>query len=313
MLAIVSLAMVSSACVRRDVDFSNRPCPCGDGWRCDQSSNLCVLEDAGVEPDADDGADVRPDVDIDQESDVEVAPLCDLPDQMGFNEFTVRAINDRVRYPRDGTTPYCRDSACTTDCLCGGNWGQIHDGWYGGTLMFEGGGDCFSSGFTLEIFLRAFQLFLVAEGLPGTTLFQHGASVLAVEDVARDGGEFYRYWQGVGMERASSGAAFEALGIGQVIDRANWDNALPGDYVNLWRTDDTGTAAIFGSWVVSGDERVGIRYFSCPRVLGEECFEQDESDNLNGPSFRTELFAGSGGTVLIDEVIVGRANMPDGG
>lgn len=47
----IATQLVSSGCIRRPLDLSDRPCPCGNGWRCDQTSNTCVPGDAGVDVD----------------------------------------------------------------------------------------------------------------------------------------------------------------------------------------------------------------------------------------------------------------------
>ncbi len=233
---------------------------------------------------------------------------CAIPDQPGFNHYTVAAINDIALYPKDGTYPYCWEYYGDT---CGDMWGQIYDGLYGGELLFAGGGDCFCSGHTLEIFLRAYRLWLDDAGLPATTLFVHMGSSLAVEDV--DIGDFYQRWQGFGVASTASAAdAFEMAGIGENLYEDRWDEALPGDYVNLSRSTGSGHAVIFVDWVYEASERVGLRYYGC-NGSGQSCPDPDDPLNTSGnsgPSFVTEYFEGYGGTVLPSYLFVGRVWMP---
>jgi len=244
------------------------------------------------------------------EDSVTFVPLdesCALGPQPGFNEYTIRAINDWTRYPKDGTYPYCWG-----ETWCGDMWGQIHDGYYGGELLFDGGGDCFCSGHTLEIFLAAYRLWLDDHGLEEDHLFQAGGSTLALGSV--DVGEFYQWWQGFGVASyASSADAFETAGIGEVIDEEDWDEVLPGDYVNLSRSTGSGHAVIFVAWVEEAGERIGLRYYGC-NGSGASC--PDPGDPLNttgnsGPSYITELFEGEGGTVLPEWLFIGRVFLPD--
>lgn len=233
---------------------------------------------------------------------------CRIPDQPGFNRYTVRAINDRDLYPRDGTYPYCWEY---TGDVCGEMWGQIHDGSYGGELLFPGGGDCFCSGHTLEIFLRAFRLYLEEAGLPRATLFEYMGSVLDVDSV--DLGTFYQHWQGFGVASyASSADAFEAAGIGLNLYEEEWDEVLPGDYVNLSRSTGSGHAVIFAGWIEEGGARVGLRYYGC-NGSGQSCPDPEDPDNTwdnSGPSFVTEYFEGHGGSVLPSYLFIGRVFLP---
>jgi hypothetical protein len=233
---------------------------------------------------------------------------CRIPDQIGFNHYTVRAINDWTLFPKDGTYPYCWEYYGD---VCGEMWGQIHDGLYGGEVLFPGGGDCFCSGHTLEIFLRAYRMCLEENGLPDTMPFQHMGSVLAVDSV--DLGTFYQYWQGFGVATYASAAdAFETAGIGANLYEEDWDDVLPGDYVNLSRSTGSGHAVIFVDWVVEDGEKVGLRYYGC-NGSGQSCPDPEDPENTrdnSGPSFITEYFDGHGGSVIPAYLFIGRVFMP---
>ncbi len=237
------------------------------------------------------------------------APLsCRIPDAPGFNHYTLLAINDWSRFPKDGTYPYCWEYYGDT---CGAGWGQIYDGVYGDQFLFAGGGDCFCSGHTLEIFLYAYRLWLTDNGFPPDTLFDVGGDVLTVASV--DTGTFYQHWQGFGVaDYASSALAFESAGIGEELYEARWDEALPGDFVNLSRSTGSGHAVIFVDWVMQNGQRVGLRYYGC-NGSGDSCPDPADPQNTSGnsgPSFVTEYFEGHGGTVLPTYLFLGRVHLP---
>jgi hypothetical protein len=291
---------------------------CTDGtapWYADSGT---AAGDADVDTAADSDVDSDSDSDSDSDTDSDefdsgvLEPYdatCAIPSQPGFNNYTVRAINDWNLYPKDGTFPYCW--AYYGDD-CGDMWGQIHDGFYGGECLFGGGGDCFCSGHTLEIFLSAYQLWQqdhdVAEEVP----FSHGDGTLTVDSV--DVGDFYQHWQGFGVATyASSADAFESAGIGENLYEEDWDDVLPGDYVNLSRSNSTGHAVIFVDWIEEGGEKVGLRYYGC-NGSGDSCPDPEDEENTtgnSGPSYRTELFEGHGGNVLPGWLFIGRAFLPD--
>ena len=242
---------------------------------------------------------------------VEIVPIwaeCAIPGQEGFNRYTVEAINDALRFPKDSTYPYCWSYYGDT---CGDTWGQIHDGIYAGATLFDGGGDCFCSGHTLEIFLDAWRRYREESGLAEDALYEVDAATLTLASV--DVGEFYQWWQGFGVaDTASSADAFETAGIGENVYEEDWDAALPGDYVNLSRSTGSGHAVIFVGWVFDGPERIGLRYYGC-NGSGDSCADGDSPHNVagvSGPSFNTELFYGSGGTVLPAYLFIGRAFAP---
>jgi hypothetical protein len=234
--------------------------------------------------------------------------LCAIPDAAGFNHYTISAINDWTRFPKDGTHPYCWSYYGDT---CGANWGQIYDGRYGGETLFPGGGDCFCSGHTLEIFLRAYRLWLDDRGFTESVLFSYAGAVLPVASV--DLGSFYQWWQGFGVaSTASSAQAFERAGIGRELDPAEWDSALPGDYANLSRSTGSGHAVIFIDWIRSGGEIVGLRYYGC-NGSGHSCPDPDDpldTTGNSGPSFATEYFTDHGGTVIPRYLFIGRVFLP---
>lgn len=234
---------------------------------------------------------------------------CGLADQPGFNRYTVAALSDWGRYPRDGTHGYCWTGY---GHACSGPWGMLHDGTYGGAALFPGGDDCYCSGHTLEILLRAFRLWQAESGADGKGLFYTEDGMLALEDLAL--GPFYQHWQGYGVSREASAAdAMEWAGIGDRIAPESWVEAVTGDFVNFWRATGSGHSAIFVAWVFDDEgSRIGLRYYGC-NVWGDSCPDPDDPGNMprvSGPSFRTEYFVGRGGAVIPGLLSLGRPHLP---
>ena len=236
-----------------------------------------------------------------------VDTLCPLEAQTGFNGYVIEAINDWRLFPRDGTYPYCWSGDC------GGIWGQIHDGYYASEFLFEGGDDCFCSGHTLELFLLAYELFQADHGLAEDTLYTHGDAQLTVDEVYL--GEFYQYWQGWGVaDYASAADALVTQGLGEELFEDQWDDVMPGDFVNIWRTDGSGHSVIFVSWLEEDGVKVGLRYYGC-NTSGETCPDSGDPANrwgFSGPSYNEEYFERAGGRVMEDLLFIGRAYLPDG-
>jgi len=235
---------------------------------------------------------------------------CAMPDQPGFNHYTIAALNDWGRYPKDGTYPYCWSHYGD---VCGEHWGMVHDGAYLGEALFPGGGDCFCSGHTLEIFLRAYRLWQIENAQEQDAAFEVDGNILTLDEV--DIGPFYQHWQGFGVtSEASSANAFEHAGIGMNVYPEDWDMVLPGDYGNLSRTTGTGHAIIFAGWIYNdGGEKIGLRYYGC-NVSGDSCPDPDDVENMpgnSGSSFKTEYFDGYGGTVMPELLFIGRVFLPE--
>ncbi len=218
-----------------------------------------------------------------------------IPEPPGFNAYVVRAINDWTVYPRNGVFPYCWKE-------CPDSMGVIHDVTYLDVLLWPGEESCFCTGFTLEVLFDAVRRWQGANGMDPIDPLHF----LSVESV--DGGEFYQYWQGYGVTTSSSAAdAFVAEEMGHHILPESWEDALPGDFVNLSRTDGTGHSVIFVSWVKQDDEIIGIRYFGC-NSSGDSHPDPDDPNNVkgvSGPTFSTEKFVSVGGKVIPSVLFVG--------
>ena len=222
-----------------------------------------------------------------------------LVEPRGFNRYVIRALNDWTLYPKNGRYPYCwRD--------CPASVGMIHDTSYLGEVRWQGDGHCVCTGHTLEIFLDAYRRWQAEAGVPTETPF--GA---LTRDTLRS--EFYKYWQGYGVtESASCADALEAVGIGYNLYPEQWSEAVPGDFVNISRTNGTGHAVIFIRWITDEERRiVGLRYYGCNRE-GDSHPDPDDPANqtVSGPSFKSERFDGWGGTLIPSYFFLGRVLDP---
>jgi hypothetical protein len=231
-----------------------------------------------------------------------------LPEEAGFNQYVVEAINDWAMYPKDGTYFFCyQNPSCEPDWV-DIYFGMIHDTGYLGEILFEGTGRCYCCGHTLEVFLDAYRRYQLDKGLPVTVPY----GGLTLDDV--DIGPFYQHWFGFGVAKTSSSAnALEDAGIGMNLLPSEWEMAVTGDFMNISRSNGTGHAVIFVDWVRQGDEIVGIRYYGC-NSSGDSHPDPDHPDNqsgVSGPSFVTEYFTDHGGKVLTGYVFIGRAFPPD--
>ena len=218
-----------------------------------------------------------------------------LVEPEGFNAFVVRSINDWGQFPKNGTYPYCWKD-------CPDSMGMVHATTYLGELLWEGEGSCFCTGHTLEVFLDAIRLRQVEYGLGEDEQFGN----LTWDSV--HGGDFYQHWQGYGVAtEASSANAFEEAEIGFNLYEEEWGQVLPGDFVNLSRTNGTGHAVIFISWVREGETIVGLRYYGCNSSADSHPDPNDPSlmSDVSGPSFQTEKFNDFGGKVIPAYLFIG--------
>jgi len=94
---------------------------------------------------------------------------------------------------------------------------------------------------------------------------------------------FQKAWYGgAGDIERQQGPAMEALGIGRNVPA---DQAQPGDFVQLWRTNRSGHSVVFLDWLREGGRIVGFRYRSA-------------QPSTNGVGDSQERFSDAGGAVL---------------
>jgi hypothetical protein len=110
--------------------------------------------------------------------------------------------------------------------------------------------------------------------------------------------QFQKEWYGVPKEAAETQCALavERLGIGKRIK--NLEDARPGDFVQLWRTNKSGHSVVLVELVRDGGKIVGLKYRS----------SQKSTDGIGD---RTEYFAdvpGKGGKLDRKRIYVARLN-----
>jgi hypothetical protein len=181
-------------------------------------------------------------------------------------------VVDRMRrYPVDGTHAYHWPKS-------GGWTGNTKDLEYGGQVFAQGDdrGRCYCCGLTFEVFLDAYRLWCVQHGRP----WQIGE--LDLDGVRK----LQRQWFGSAADRSCLHTALVDNGLGFRI--TDWEQARPGDFVQLWREKGSGHSVIFVGWEREGgkpDGRItGIRYWSTQgstRGIGEqvESFEEGAGKN----------------------------------
>lgn len=109
-------------------------------------------------------------------------------------------------------------------------------------ILAKGTNGTYCSGFTFSVVMRAAE----KRGL---------LKDKSVEQVRR----FQKEWYGVtGDTNKQAGPAMEQLKIGKSIP---FDEARPGDFVQLWRTK-SGHSAVFLGWVEEAGRKIGFKYRS---------------------------------------------------
>lgn len=171
------------------------------------------------------------------------APASASPELPEFNRIVLQVISE---YPTDGTHGYWwpRDGEGSYD-------GVTHDLYFRGEKVMEGEpqGRTFCCGLTLEVFLEAYKRWLA----------QHGGEETATLR-PEDWPEFQRLWFVVETNGPGPSAALEQFGLGRTIRQ---EEALPGDFVQIWRRQGSGHSVIFLDWVRDEAENiVGFHYWS---------------------------------------------------
>lgn len=165
-----------------------------------------------------------------------------------FNRMVLRLVRE---YPADGTHRYWwprsgegNYDGCTRDLFLLGQR----------VMRGEAEGRTYCCGVTLEVFLRAYQEWLAGHG-------GEQATRVRPEEWSR----FQKLWFVLKQNGPGPSAALEAFDLGRTIPR---EEALPGDFVQIWRTKNaagkmTGHSVIFLDWVRDEAGRItGFRYWS---------------------------------------------------
>lgn len=208
------------------------------------------------------------------------AARADVPASGELNAYVLEALR---AYPTDGTHGY--------------HWPKDEPGapqpWrgntrtlrYAGQVLAEGDpqGRCHCSGLTFEVFLSAWMAWARATGWPERVVD------LDLEGLRR----LQTQWFGSPQDRSTLRTALVESGLGTQLD--DLEQARPGDFVQLWRRDGSGHAAIFLAWERAADgTRAGLRYWSTQK-------------STNGIGERVERFGDAPHDVKTDEFYLCRA------
>lgn len=167
-------------------------------------------------------------------------------------EFNQIVLDTLKQYPTDGTHDYWWPRSGE------GNYdGGTRDIFFDGKQVMKGEEKkrTYCCGLTLEIFLKAYK----------TWLKKHGGEKASV--VSPDHwGRFKKLWFVEKTNGPGPSAALEEFGLGKTIEP---NEALPGDFIQIWRTipegkkSPSGHSVIFMDWERNDAGRIaGFRYWS---------------------------------------------------
>ena len=165
------------------------------------------------------------------------------------DEFAAIVLELARRYPADGTHAYHWPKT--------GSWkGCTKDLEYGGVVFATGDPKrrAYCCGLTFELFVDAWRLWCARNGRPWRI------TDFDVDRVKR----LQREWFGSADDKSCVHTAIVGNGLGVRI--GSLDDALPGDFVQLWRANGSGHSVVFLAWEREGDTGrgaiTGIRYWS---------------------------------------------------
>jgi hypothetical protein len=197
------------------------------------------------------------------------------------SDFNALVLDLLATYPTDGSIGYYWPTGSTWS-------GSTQDIYYQGDLVADDGGfeDCYCTGLTWELYLRAWQALDQTTGGTGDDL--NGLAYDEVMDMRVD-------WYVRDIDGDGPGIALENYGLGESV--ASFDDWQAGDFVQLWRTSGSGHQVVFMDWITDGSgNRLGFDYFGC---------------NSGGPSYNDEYFGTFSGALDPLHMYSGRPSMPE--
>lgn len=183
-------------------------------------------------------------------------------------------------YPTDGTHAYHWPKK--------GAWsGNVRTLHYDGKLFLEGDpkGRCYCCGLTFEVFFQAYEAWCKRHKRPFKILDLDLAGVKRLKHL----------WFGSDGNRKTLLNAVETYKLGQRITK--WQDAKPGDFVQLWRHSGSGHSVIFLRWEKKDGQIAGLRYWST-------------QGSTKGINERTEWFGSKGSAMKRDEFYLVRIGQP---
>lgn len=110
----------------------------------------------------------------------------------------------------------------------------------------------------------------------------------SVDDAKR----FLKDWYGApGGDKTLVVLAVENLGVGEAV---SFEDAQPGDFVQLWRAGGSGHSVIFLKWIEEDGQKVGFRYRSSQKAtdgIGDRTEYFSDAPGLNGRVLRDQTYA----------------------
>ncbi len=192
----------------------------------------------------------------------------ELPKLGALNTYILDVIET---YPTDGTHDYYWPKD--------GGWsGNARTLYYDGKVLLEGDpkGRCYCCGLTFEVFLQAFEAWCKKVKRP-----------YKIKDyTAKDVLKLKHAWFGSNGDRSTINGAVTSRKLGKRLTK--WEDAKPGDFVQLWRHNGSGHSVVFKAWKKKGKKIVGLTYWST----------QGSTDGIGE---RTELFGTKGRAMKTDE------------
>lgn len=195
-----------------------------------------------------------------------------LAEQEGLPEFNRAVLLLSAEYPTDGTHAYWWPRAGESSYD-----GVSEDIYFNGQLILKGEPErrTFCCGLTLEVFAKAYQAYL-----------NHTGTESKIPD--DQWGRFRQIWFVREINGPGPSEALEEYGLGREIPM---EEALPGDFVQIWRRWDkekvkngSGHSVIFLDWVRDDSGTItGMHYFSTQK-------------STNGVGINTEYFGDENAT-----------------
>ena len=187
-------------------------------------------------------------------------------------------VQTLLTYPRDGSHPYFWPKRSDSVQYDGSTTDVALQGFP--VMRGESGGRTYCCGLTLEVFCR---VLANADDLSDRITTDTATTLRKLW--------FCRQVNSPGPEDAMT-----SFGLGTKI--TSFDQAMPGDFVQIWRANRSGHSVIFVDWALDlSGRRVGIHYWSTQIAT-------------HGIGFSTELFASGGKGVSEQLTSIARLSPP---
>lgn len=191
-----------------------------------------------------------------------------------LGEFNDIVLETLARYPADGTHTYHWPKS--------GSWkGCTKDLEYAGAIVCEGDeqGRAYCCGLTFEVFLDAYRTWCARNARPWR-----------IKDFGLKGvRRLQSQWFGSAADPSCVYTALVSNDLGVRIE--DWNQARPGDFVQLWRHSGSGHSVVFLGWERKQKEIVGLRYWSTQTAtdgIGERTEWFDQRGIVNGKDRRLD-------------------------